>query len=226
MAVKKLTPLKHTESALEFLRGQTDSVILFYSGGKDSMILLDLLSKKGFKVHLVFMYLVDGLEHIEKYIDWAEKKYKVPSLRIQHWMVSHYFRDNYFRFHTETEAPLLKLGDIEEKAREHFGVEWILNGSKQSDSMNRGLHLRTLFLHSIEPKTKHCYALSSWKKADCLAYIKQNRLPTPVNYGMGTKSSGVDLNADVLNWLKVHYPEDLKKILKVFPLAETLIIDK
>jgi len=170
------------------------------------------------------MYLVDGLKHVERFVDWAQKKYKVPVKKYQHWIVSHYVRDNHYRFHTNEESPLLKLSDIEIKACEDFGVKWVVNGIKQSDSMNRRLQLKTLFLHSIEPRTHKCYPLSSWKKSDCLAYIKQHRLPTPVNYGMGSKSSGVDLNENVLKWLQVHEPEDLKKILKVFPLAETLLI--
>lgn len=46
----------------------------------------------------------------------------------------------------------------------------------------------------------------------------------PINYNQNnTRSSGLDLKGDVLYWIKNHYPNDLKKILEVFPLAEMLI---
>ena len=62
--------MKTTLKVIEFLKTQTDSVVLFYSGGKDSIVLIDILAKH-FKVNLAFMYFVPGLEHIEKYITWA-----------------------------------------------------------------------------------------------------------------------------------------------------------
>jgi len=215
--------MKTTLKVIEFLKTQTDSVVLFYSGGKDSLILLDLLSKSGLKVNLAFMYLVEGLGHVEKYIDWAEKKYNVKSKRYPHFMLSQYFNDNFCRFH-EKKVPVIKLGDIETQARNDFNCDWIINGSKQADSLNRRLMLKTYFMNAINLDSKKAYPLSYWNKAMCLAYIKQHRLPMPINYGEKSNSSGVDLEYKCLKYLRDNYPDDYEKILKVFPFAETLII--
>lgn len=216
-------PLKHTVSVLDFLRLQTDTVILFYSGGKDSLVLLDILYKNEFKIYLAFMYFIPDLYHIEKYIDWAVQKYQVYIKKYQHWMISHYFNDNFFRLHTEVKMPIITLSDIEKRVKLDFKCEWVINGCKQNDSLHRRIMLRQLFLESIELKSHRVYPLSKWSKQNCIQYIKQYRLPVPINYGSATNSSGLDLKADILRWVQKNYPDDLVKILNVFPLAETLL---
>lgn len=215
--------MQHTESVIEFLKTQTDSVVLFYSGGKDSLVLLDLLHSHGFKVNIAFMYFVEGLEHVEKYLDWAKKKYGVQVMKYPHWMLTQYYKDNYYRFHTNEEFQNIKLGDIENAARKDFGCQWIVSGMKQNDSLNRRLMLKTYFMEALYLDGKRAYPLSTWKKQECLSYIKFKKLPMPISY-TASNSSGVDLNKDVLLWIKEHYPDDLRKILEVFPFAETLIL--
>ncbi|MCA6489114.1 MAG: phosphoadenosine phosphosulfate reductase family protein [Chitinophagaceae bacterium] len=213
---------KVTVSCIDFLKTQTDTVILFYSGGKDSLVLLDMLTKH-FTVKLAFMYFVDGLQHVEKYLHFAQKKYGVEFKKYPHWMLCQYFNDNYFRFHSDP-VPNIKLADIENQARRDFNCKWIVSGMKKADSLNRRLMLGTFFMHSIDLKGHRAYPLSEWKKADCLNYIKLHRLPMPVAYN-SKNSSGMDLNADVLNWCKKNAPEDYKKILRQFPFAETIILN-
>ena len=222
MAVaKKNSPLNLTLSTIEYIKQETDSVILFYSGGKDSIVLLDILTKH-FKVNLVFMYLVPELEHIEKYVTWAEKKYNVKAKKYPHWMLSQYFNDNYFTFHHNNDVPNIKLSDIEDKAKIDFNCEWIINGAKKSDSLNRRLMLKTYFMQSINLTSKKAYPLSDWKKGDCLTYIKQKKLPMPISYSKG-KSSGADLEVNFLKFCKEKYPKDYQKIINQFPFAETII---
>lgn len=215
--------MKSTLSCIEFLKTQTDSVILFYSGGKDSLVLLDLLTKH-FKVKLAFMYFVDGLEHVERYLHFAQKKYGVEYRKYPHWMLCDYYNDNLLRFHRSKEVPRLKLGDIEEQAKQDFGIEWIITGMKKADSLNRRLMLGTFFMGSVDLKSKRAHPLAEWKKQDCLAYIRHRKLPMPIAYSK-TNSSGVDLKPDVLAWCKKNAPGDYAKIIEQFPFAETLLID-
>lgn len=217
-------PLNHTVSVLNFLKLQTDTVVLFYSGGKDSIVLLDLLYKSGFKIKLVYMYLVPDLEHVDKYLKWAKSKYNVELYYYQHWVITHYIRDNYYRIHETNNITLLTLSDIVKAVKTDLKVDWIITGMKQADSLNRRLMLKPLFMSSIEFRTNMVYPLSIWKKNNCMQYIKQNKLPMPISYEINSNSSGFDLNKDVLMYLKHKYPKDLKKVFKVFPLAETLLL--
>lgn len=216
--------MRTTKEVIEFLKTQTDSVVLFYSGGKDSIVLLDLLSKH-FKVNLAFMYLVDGLEHVEKYLVWAKKKYNVEYKKYPHWVLSQMINDNQFRFHSNLEVDNITLGDVENLARKDFNCKWIVNGMKKADSMNRRLMLNTYFMQAINLKSHIAYPLSTWRKADCLNYIKQNKLPFPIAYNK-KNSSGADLNYDFLSFCKSNYPEDYKKVIKQFPFAETILFDE
>ena len=218
--------MKITSECLEFLKSQTSEVILFYSGGKDSMTLLDMLTKYGFKVHCAFMYFVKNLEHIDQYLNWARKKYNVEIAEFPHFMLSQYLSDNYYTLHTHNEVKEYKQADIEEMARQHFKCDWVVSGIKASDSMVRNFMMKSYLLNSIEPNTKHAYPLSQWKKGHVVAYIKQNRLPTPISYEtVNNKSAGMDLDGEVLLFLKRKYPNDYKKVLEIFPLAELLVMD-
>jgi len=220
----KKNPVLITSECLRFLKSQTSEVILFYSGGKDSLILLDILTKNGFKVHCCFMYFVKGLEHIDKYLNFARKKYGVEVLELPHFALSQYLNDSFYTFHDNRQVPNLKQSDIENAARKHFNCEWIVSGAKASDSLVRNLMMKNYLLNSIEPKTKHAYPLSAWKKAHVMAYMKQNRLPKTIDYNEGgKKSAGVGITPGVLVYLEKNYPNDLQKILKVFPLAHIML---
>lgn len=212
--------MKTTLKVIEFLKTQTDSVVLFYSGGKDSIVLLDVLSKH-FTVNLAFMYFVPGLEHIEKYVRWAENKYNVKCNKYPHWMLSQSFNDNYYRFHSEPISPI-KLADIENKVRADFNCDWIVSGVKQNDSLNRRLMLRQMFMEAIDLNHKKVYPLTDWSKQQCLTYIKSKNLPKPIAYN-NKNSSGADLDKDFLIFCKEKYPSDYKKILIQFPFAETIL---
>lgn len=225
-ALGKRSPLKVTSDCLSFLKSQTSEVILFYSGGKDSLVLVDMLTKAGFKVNCVFMYFVKDLDHMNIYLNYARKKYGVEILELPHFMLSQYINDNYYAFHQSEPVPNIKQGDIDTAARAHFKCDWIITGAKASDSMVRNFMMKSYLLNSICEGTKHAYPLSAWKKGDVLAYLKQNRMPMPINYNSSNKkSSGLDLNGEILLYLREKYPNDLKKVLEVFPLAEQLIFD-
>lgn len=220
----KKSPYKVTSECLEFLKSQTSEVILFYSGGKDSMVLLDMLTKAGFKVHCAFMYFVKDLDHINIYLNYARKKYGVEVAEFPHFMLSQYINDSYYMFHRSEPVPNIKQGDIEQAARKHFNCEWIVTGAKASDSMVRNFMMKSYLLNSIAESTKHAYPLSAWKKGDVLSYLKFHRLPTPITYeAANKKSSGLDLTGEILLYLEKHYPGDLKKVLDVFPLADILL---
>ena len=220
-----MTPLRHALTTLEYVKQQTNRIILFYSGGKDSLVLLDLLSPRFEKVYCVFMYFVEGLEHQKPILSYPKKYKNTEVIQLPHWMTSHYYRHNYFRFHRiEENSPIIKLADIEETARLKTGCSWIVNGAKQSDGLNRNLMLGTLKFNSINDKSKRTYPLAIWKKADVVAYMRQHRLSKPVEYTMN-KSNGIDLTLDVLLFLRDNFLEDYQKILNHFPFAEKIVFE-
>jgi 3'-phosphoadenosine 5'-phosphosulfate sulfotransferase (PAPS reductase)/FAD synthetase len=178
------------------------------------------------EIHCVFMYFIDNMEHQKPVLAYP-KKYgnKVIVHQYPHWMLSHYFKTAYYRYHLiDDNVKLLSLKDIENNAKIRLGIDWVFNGAKQSDSLHRNLMLRRLKFESINEVSNRVYPLSRWSKQDCLTYIKSHRLMLPQGYGVG-KSNGLDLTLEVLLYLKTNFPGDYQKILNVFPFSEKIIID-
>ena len=136
--------LNSTLKSIKTLSEKTERVLLFHSGaGKDSIALLELLSPHFKEVVCVYMYMVKDLNHINKFIRWAENRYKNAKF-IQ---TPHYAYYNYKKMGiADTEQiPYAEynLSKITDKIIEQTGIEWAVYGFKQSDSLNRRLMLRS-----------------------------------------------------------------------------------
>ena len=220
-----MTSREHTQEVIDWVRRKTDSVILFYSAGKDSIALLDLVAPHFRRVVCVYMYLVPGMEHIEKYIEYSKLAYpNVEFYEVPHWNLTYTLKAGLY-CQPDPSVKLMKFSDVANNCRLRFGIEWCLYGMKQSDNMNRGIMLRgkDYELEAIHPRTRNAYPLSRWGNNEVLAYIRQHRLPEPVRYSERQKSQGLTFNEDCFLYLKKHWPGDLAKILEAFPLAEVIL---
>ena len=221
----RMTNREHTQQVIDWVRQRTDSVILFYSTGKDSIAMLDLVAPHFKRVVCVYMYFVPGLEHIRKYIDWATLRYpNVEFVEVPHWNLTYILRSGMYCT-PQPDVKLMKLGDVARNCRLRFGIEWCFYGMKQADGMNRCIMLRgkDYELQAIQPKTRNVYPLSVWSNNEVLAYIRQNRLPEPVCYDRKTKSQGLVFSEASFLYLRENYPGDLEKILAAFPQAEVIL---
>jgi len=200
---------------------QKDEALLFCSFGKDSLVLLDLLYPKVKRLVVVFMYFVQGLEHVEKYIRWAQSKYpNIEVIQIPHWTLTHVLRAGLFCV-PNPKIKLLKLSDIEYAMRLKTGIDTVYYGMKKADSLNRRLMLmgynNGIGGHKVFP-------LTDWTNKDVLSYMKSRKLPSPVRYS-NKASGGVGFNQECFSYLRDNYPQDLQKILKAFPLSEKILFD-
>jgi len=122
----KISVYNDTIFALNLLAEKNKEVIVFYSGGKDSLCVLDLCSKIFEKVVCVFMYFIPGLACAEKQLQYARDKYGVEIKQYPHWVfvrsLIHVFCDNYY-----FDFPLkeIKLKDVYRMAREDTGIKII-----------------------------------------------------------------------------------------------------
>lgn len=220
-----ISPAKHTAIVLNYLRSKTSEVILFYSGGKDSLVLLDLLAPVFDKVYCVFMEFLPDLRHVQPGIEWVKRYPNAELIKLPHWMTSYYLKHNYFCFpQINTKTKAFKQRDIEIKAQKITGCDWIVFGHKKADSMNRLLMLRGYQFDAINEKGKKVYPLANWSKKLILSYIDVKQLYNPIQYSH-KNAHGVDLNLDVFLWLREHYPDDLERIYKVFPFSKTILYE-
>lgn len=218
--------MRKAKRIIEAIASMTDRVILFHSAtGKDSIALLDLLHPHFKEIVCVFMYTVKGLEHMDRYIVWAQKKYpNTRFIQIPHYGVYSYIKVGYMGCEKNPKQKLYSLADLNEIVRERTSIEWTFLGFKQSDSLNRRLMLRGYEDNAINFNTKKAYPLSEYKNVEILHYIEHNDLIHPESYGGEYQSSGSDINdIHYLCWLEKNYPNDFKKVLDVFPMVERLL---
>ena len=193
----------------------TDSVIVGFSGGKDSIVTLDLCFRYFKRVQAFFMYLVPGLEFQEKMLRWYENKYKTEIIRIPHFEVSEFLKYGSFTLYDQN-VDVVGITDTYEYIRQKTGIHWIAAGERCADSIVRNAMIKQS--GSIDYKRGRFYPIAYWKKNDVLQYIKLRRLylsPEQKKLGFSFRS----LSGNELAVIKEHYPDDYKKILRVYPFA-------
>lgn len=205
------------------LKKETDKVILFHSGtGKDSIALLEMLHDK-FDVVPVFMYLVPGLEYENRYINWAEKKYKVEFIKTPHYALNSFIKHGYLGIKKDESITLSKISKIDAEIRRKNNVEWSVFGYKKNDALHRRFMLNEC-KNGLNLKSNKGYPLMDYSNSDILKFISDNTLIPPFSYGTLKPSSGCDVSTpEFLSYLEKKYPDDLKKIFNQFPLAEVIL---
>ena len=80
----------------------TDSVLVGFSGGKDSIVTLDLCFRYFKTVKPFFMYICPDLEFQERTLRWYENRYQTEIIPLPHFDVSNFMRYGSFREPDET----------------------------------------------------------------------------------------------------------------------------
>ena len=206
------------------IRQKADTCIIMCSLGKDSIVTLDMVYPHFDKVICVFMYFVRGLSHIDNWIRWVKKKYpKVEFMEVPHWNLTYILRGGLYCV-PNPKVKLLKLADVIKAIRLKTGAYYTFLGMKKADGMNRNLMLKGYEAQGYE-NDGLVYPLASWTQKDVKAYMKMKRLPQPVLYG-NKASNGLGFNVDCFKWMQEHYPQDLQKIYKVFPMSERILFEE
>lgn len=210
-----------------------DAVLVAYSGGKDSLATLDLCLRAGKRVEAFFMYFLPDMDYTEHWCSYAERRFRVKVHRLQHPMLSYYLRRGVFGGAVE-DCPAVAFNDVEALARERSGMEWVGYGYKMADSPSRRSYLTFMadWGVRIDPVTrKPVYApyagqceqlkrftpILDWSDREVKAYLSRRNIMLP---GMSDrKVNGIALIPSVLAQLREMWPEDYRRILRVFPEA-------
>lgn len=204
-----------TTQLLQEFASTHDSVLVFYSGGKDARATLDLCSRTFKKVVCVFMYLVPGLRTIEEQLDFARQKYKVEILQYPHWSTIACLKHGVYSPNHVSKDHLpndYTLADIYNLARADTGIQLIANGNKKADS-----EFRRKNVNAFTRKDVLC-PLRDWNKLEVLAYLALHKIPVPRTKSGKTESAcGVDLSVPALCQLYDEAPDDFEKVAEWFP---------
>lgn len=214
--------IKEARSIIRSVSKKTNRAILFYSTGKDSIVTLDLMHEFFEEIICVFMYFVPDLEHIDRWLNWADVRYKNAKIvQVPHWNLTYVLRHGIYCV-PNPNVKVFKVAHVDEAVRLKYGVSYTFYGMKKADGLNRRLMLNT-YENGVS-NTNKVYPLHNWSNKEVLAYMRTNKLPMPVRYSKNA-SGGVGFNLDCYLWMRENEPEDLKKMLKAFPMSEKILFD-
>ena len=200
-------------------REETDTILVAFSGGKDSLVCLDLCCRIFPVVKCFFMHFVPNLKCTEDSLDYARVRWKVNIAQYPHWVLIKCLKDGIYcdQGHQQDNLPDWTLRDVYDLARAEAGCKYIVNGAKDADSL-----WRRRFFNTTKGWTDMVYPIRKWNKMDVLAYCKVRQIPVP-KLSTTASATGVDLSTPSLLFLHQHYPEDFQRLLKWFPYAEAVI---
>ena len=112
----------------------TDRVLVFYSGGKDSAVTLDLCARYFKRIQPVFMRLGPILSFQRACLDWVERRYRVPVMIVPHPMLVEWLRYGTFREY-DFDVPIIFFLEVYNYARSKSGVWCIAAGERIADSI-------------------------------------------------------------------------------------------
>jgi phosphoadenosine phosphosulfate reductase len=202
-------------SIIELAAQVFDKCVLFFSGGKDSVVVLSFLQKvyPNQNISLVFMPFVDGLPETELVTKIAASL-GFEIYLFQHWR---YFVDKAQGTYCKPEGRPKRLFDIYDEVRADLGDLPIFYGAKRSDGM-----WRRLVTNKKNNNMRNVYApIYEWSKYDVLSYIRKKRLDYLKQEG--DRTSGVDLSDKYLVWSYKNSPRSYEAIKKEFPFVDVVI---
>lgn len=204
---------------LEIAAQRSSSVLVGYSGGKDSIVTMDLCVRTFQKVECYFMYLVPGLDCAEVMFEFARQQWGVKTIhQYPHFTLPGLLKAGCYcpNSYKRDDLADLKLADVYSAVMADTGINMIATGAKKSDSLFRRKSWKQF------EKDHIVYPLKDWSTRDVMAYLHMRKLPLPTN-NKGHQTSGVDLTARDLLRMYDEFPGDFAKMEKVFPYIRAVV---
>ena len=212
--------VENTIKELQELATQHEKVAVAFSGGKDSLITLDLALRFFKNVYPFYMYFVPGLEFDEKRMAYCKQRFNLDVLLYPHFITFECLKTNtYIDPHPEVdEFPDLNQRMIYDWVKHETGSTLILNGQKKAD----GAFRRRLIATTKNTQKDIYRPLKDWLRWEVLSYLKARDIPLPQQ--AGADNSGISLSTDEILYMYDNNQHDYEIIKSYFPYVETIIV--
>lgn len=215
-----------TMDVIRGIREKTDTAVIFHSiVGKDSAALLDMCYPVFDRVICVFMYFVQGLKHIDRYMQWMRTRYpsieiiQIPS--IQRLVMLH----NGMFCMPRPDIKTMKIGEVEERVRIITGQKYAFSGMKGVDGYMKRMRLKKFSHTGYVTEKGMVYPLAVWTNKEVMRYNDEHGIIKPYVYEEGNVSQGLGITYRCLSTLREREPEDLAMVLRDFPFSQKLFFD-
>lgn len=208
-----------------------DLLAILVSCGKDASTTLSLCCEHfgASSIHPFFMYTVPDLSFQERYLTYLERRFGLTITRIPHWALSRLLRASAFRHDTAaaTSVKLLRPSHVDAYIRQRTGCHWIATGEKRTDSIERNAMITKC--DGISTTRGRLWPIGYWTDQDVTSYLCRMRMMRPPDYRLLPRRRSGGSFSDLISMheavaIKRHYPNDWRKICKMFPLVEAQVI--
>ena len=222
--------MRHVEDAadrLEKARNGEKSILVSYSGGKDSLAVMDLAVRVfgAPNVKAFFMEAIPGLRYTAEIAADLQQRHGIALILVPHWTMLNALGDccycdgNSAGLANLKACKAAKLADIHAMVRHQGNIRTIATGYKRADSLWRK---RMMSIPSA--MLDICCPLAEWNRRQVVEYLESRRIPMPED--MGSKkylSQGIGRDTRSLCWLHDTMPDDFEKLEQVFPFVGAVI---
>lgn len=198
----------------------TDRVLVAFSGGKDSVVTLDVCMQYFKHVEAFFMYQIRGLSFQESILRYYEDRYGIPIHRIPHFELSQWLRYGLFRNY-DFDCPIVSIKETYDYMRDNTDIWWIAAGERIADSVWRRAMIKRS--GTIDIKRGRFFPIAEWNKDDVRAYIRQRKLRVGIESSRLGFSFRSLMGHDLMK-IKDFFPQDYALIQRWFPLIDVSII--
>ncbi|HZV34090.1 MAG TPA: phosphoadenosine phosphosulfate reductase [Verrucomicrobiae bacterium] len=215
-----------SERVCEKVAEQTDTVILSFSCGKDSIAAWLAIRPYFKKIIPYFLYIVPDLEFVETSLKYYEDFFETHIYRMPH---TSWFRMlKTLTFQPPERIPVIdsfELGEVDYEELRDLVCDtakiprrtFDAKGTRAADSIMR----RTNFKRrgGINYNRNFFFPVWDWRKEELVTRLKESGVKMPIDYALfGRSFDGIDFR--FLYPIKENFPDDYARILEWFPLAE------
>jgi hypothetical protein len=220
-----MTPLTGDE-AIAAIRAETDTVLLAFSCGKDS-IAAWLRLRQEFTVIPFYMWLVPGLEFVERDLAYFEDFFGTPITRYPNPKAYNNLRSGAMQapanwaWLDSTPIPgKLTRQFVETVLKDELGLPqetYVATGVRAADSPMRLAAMRS---HGpISVKQRKFHPIWDWRKERLMQTLHRSGVRLPVDYLLfGRSFDGLDRRFSTV--IKRVYPDDYARIKAFYPLID------
>lgn len=211
--------------AMREVRKETDTVLLAFSGGKDSVCAWLMLREVFPRIVPIFRYWLPGLEFIEVGLRYYERFFGTKIIRVPHPGWYDFMRYGVFQTpmtYQVTEAWDYKRVEFDHQRdwiAEELGLDpgWLATGMRAAESVRR---MFTVKKYGVLNRNNHVfYPVAYYRKDDVIRALRSSGVKLGLDYRiMGRSFDGVQFT--FLDPVRRHFPKDYETIKRWLPLVE------
>lgn len=212
--------LKETVEILTKAREDHSSVLVAYSGGKDSEIVLDMCRRVFDRVEAFHMEYSSNIKAWNGRIEEFEREKSLKIHRVPHIGLSVAIKYGQFcnPYTGLGGMPDMKLSHVYEMARHKSGIRLIATGARRKDSQWRKRNLDSVSKRVDPGYLDVIYPVVGWSRVDVAHYYAAHGMKMPDRVEVWE-----DFGVPSILWLWDNARDDFWELCKSFPYLEAIV---